>query len=310
MIKATATSMTRLLQQHPQCIAFGDDEIMRPNIWEQQVEESYRRPQVLDQRVWAEVGRVVCAAREHTARLVNLCIGIARSERKQDALCRSHEQLRELSARLQSVREEECARIACEIHDDLGQILTGLKMDVVWLQKRLDEHQRPMLEKTQAMSALIDTAVQRVRQIASELRPALLDSVGLVAAIEWQLHEFQSRTGVQCTLTCATEDTTLDAEGVTAVFRIFQEILTNVARHAGATQVEVSLEESASHVTLQMRDNGRGITHSELRSPKSIGLLGMQERAHRRAGEVWFQGTPGQGTTVTVCMPLERSAER
>jgi signal transduction histidine kinase len=229
---------------------------------------------------------------------------IADRKRTEDEFRRSTDQLRELSARLQSVREEERTHIARVIHDELGQTLTGLKMDVAWLRRHLDRQQPALLEKTQAMSDLIDTTIQTVRRISSELRPGILDDLGLVATIEWQIQEFQTRSGVQGKLISAPEETTLDADGATAVFRIFQEILANVARHARATEVEVTLEESASFLTLQVQDNGRGMTESEIRSPKSIGLLGMQERARLRAGEVQFQGTPGKGTTVTVRLPL------
>lgn len=213
------------------------------------------------------------------------------------------EQLRELSARLQSVREEERTHLARGIHDELGQALTGLKMDVVWLQKHLDQPRPLLLQKTVAMSHLIDTTIQIVRRISTELRPGILD-LSLVATIEWQLQEFQTRSGIQGELISTPEETTLDTDRGTTVFRIFQEILTNVARHAQATQVEVILRESTGFLTLQVQDNGRGITDSEIQSPKSIGLLGMQERARQYAGEVHFQGVPGKGTTVTIRLPL------
>jgi signal transduction histidine kinase len=222
---------------------------------------------------------------------------------KEEEFHRSSEQLRELSARLQSVREEERTQIARAIHDELGQALTGLKMDVAWLQKHLDQPQPALLEKTQAMSDLIDIIVRAVRRIATELRPGILD-LSLVATIEWQLQEFQTRSGIHSELINAPEETTLDVDGATTVFRIFQEILTNVARHARATQIEVSVEQNATFLTLLVQDNGRGITESEIDSPKSIGLLGMQERARLRAGKVQFQGRPGEGTTVTVRLPL------
>lgn len=229
---------------------------------------------------------------------------IADRVKKEEEFRRSTEQLRELSARLQSVREEERTHIARVIHDELGQTLTGLKMDVAWLQRHLDQPQAALLEKTQAMSALIDSTVQTVRQISTELRPGILDDLGLTATIEWQLQEFQTRSGIKGRLVSAPEETTLDADGATTVFRIFQEILTNVIRHAQATQVAVILKESTEYLLLQVRDNGRGITDSEIHSPKSIGLLGMQERARLRAGEVHFDGMPAQGTTVTVRIPL------
>jgi signal transduction histidine kinase len=222
---------------------------------------------------------------------------------KEDEFRRSTEQLRELTARLQSVREEERTHLSRVIHDELGQALTGLKMDVAWLQKHLDPEQSALLEKTQAMSELTDVIVQAVRRIATELRPGILD-LSLVATIEWQLQEFQARSGIESKLLNAPQETTLDVNGATIAFRIFQEILTNVARHAQATKIEVTLEEDAAFLILRVKDDGRGISESEIHSPKSIGLLGMQERARLRGGEVHFQGTPGQGTTVTVRLPL------
>jgi signal transduction histidine kinase len=237
----------------------------------------------------------------------NLASESADHRRTEDEFRRSTEQLRELSARLQSVREEERTRIARAIHDELGQTLTGLKMDVAWLQSHLDPQQPALLAKTQVMSRLIDTTIQMVRRISTELRPGILD-LGLVATIEWQLQEFQARTGIESKLISAPEETMLDDDGSTAVFRILQEILTNVTRHAQATQVEVMLEETAAFLTLQVVDNGRGITASEIDSPRSIGLLGMRERARLRTGEVQFHGTPGQGTTVTVRLPLEATS--
>lgn len=228
---------------------------------------------------------------------------VADRTRSEAEFRRSTEQLRELSARLQTVREEERTQIARAIHDELGQTLTGIKMDLSWLQRHLDQPQPALLEKTAAMSDLVDLGVQAVRRIATELRPGILD-LSLVATIDWQLQEFQTRSGIHTELVNAPEDTTLDVDGATTVFRIFQEILTNVTRHAQATKIEVSLEEDNSLLTLRVRDNGRGITNREIDSPKSIGLLGMQERARLRAGEVYFQGAPGQGTTVTVRLPL------
>ncbi len=230
--------------------------------------------------------------------------GSADSSLEQDALRRSHEQLRVLSARLESVREEERARLAYAIHDELGQIFTGLKMDVVWLQRRLDVQQQPLLEKTQAMCDLIDSGIQWVRHVAGELRPIILDNFGLVAAIDWQLREFQARTGVQCTLDSAIEETALDADGCTVVYRIFQEILTNVSRHAGATRVDVALDEAGGQLMLDVRDNGRGITRSELQSPTALGLLAMRERARLLSGVVEIGGVPGEGTTITLRLPL------
>ncbi len=232
---------------------------------------------------------------------------------KEDKLRRSREQLRELSARLLSIREEERTRIAREIHDRLGQALTGLKMDVAWLQRHLrgepveplDEDRPALLHRTKAMSELIDTTIQAVRRMSTELRPAILDDLGLVPALEWQLQEFQARTGIERRLVCLVEETTLDADGCTTAFRILQEALTNVARHAKATRVEASLEETAGYLILRVQDNGRGITDMAINDPHAIGLLGMRERALSHGGEFEIDGITGRGTTVTARLPLD-----
>lgn len=228
------------------------------------------------------------------------------TERKQaeDKLKSSLVEVRALAAHLQSVREEESIRIARAIHDELGQALTGLKMDLSWFASRLSKDQKPLLEKTKSMSTLIDTTIQGVREIATELRPGVLDDLGLAAAIEWQAREFQTRTGIRCEVTLPAEDIPLDPARSTAVFRIFQETLTNVARHANATGVNASLKEEAGNLILEARDDGRGISTSEISTPKSLGLLGMRERALLFGGEVEIRGAPGVGTTVTVRIPL------
>ncbi len=218
----------------------------------------------------------------------------------------SREQLRNLSLYLQTAREEERSRIAREIHDELGQALTALKIDLGWLSKRLPEDQHSLRDKTNAMSRLIDVIVQTVQRLSSELRPGVLDDLGLAAAIEWQAGEFQSRTGVQCHITINPEDLVLSKEKSTAIFRIFQEAVTNVIRHAHATMVEVKLEQQNSMVVLEVRDNGRGITEKEVSAPKSFGLIGIRERVRFWGGEVNIQGMKNKGTTVMVRIPMDR----
>lgn len=226
---------------------------------------------------------------------------ITKYKQAEEALHRSREQLRRLSARLQAVREEERTYMAREIHDQLGGAMTGLKMDVAALRRNL---QTTLLEKTDAISGLIDDTIQTVRRIATELRPAILDDFGLVAAIEWQLQEFQSRANIRCNLSTDATDIPLDPERSTAVFRVFQETLTNVARHANATQVDVHLQELTGQLILRVHDNGRGISAEEISGSKSLGLVGMQERIHLLSGELDIQGAPGQGTTILVKIPL------
>lgn len=226
--------------------------------------------------------------------------------RAEERLRESHEQLRALSIYLQYVREEERTRIAREVHDELGQALTGLKLDLAWIAGRLPRSQRPLLDKIDTMSGHVDETIQSIRRIATELRPGILDDLGLVAALEWQANEFQSRTGIECHVSSTLQDTLLDADLNTAFFRIFQETLTNIMRHAGATRVDVHSTQQGNLLVLSVRDNGRGILPGEVKDRRSIGLLGMEERAALLGGEFEITGEHGRGTLVTVRIPLSR----
>jgi signal transduction histidine kinase len=229
--------------------------------------------------------------------------------RAEEQLRESHEQLRALSVYLQSVREEERTRIAREVHDELGQALTGCKLDLSWIASRLPKQQRELVQKTRALSAHIDSTIQMVRRIATELRPGILDHLGLAAALEWQANEFQTRTGIQCEVHASLNESELPADLNTTFFRIFQETLTNVIRHAGATQVVVELKEQGGSVILEVRDNGRGIARADITNTKSMGLLGMRERAALLGGEFKIgRIARGEGTRVTVSIPLQRPA--
>lgn len=222
----------------------------------------------------------------------------------------SREQLRDLAAHLESVREEERTRIAREIHDELGQALTGLKMDLSWMDRRISETEEEtrkalLSEKLKSSIKLVDTTIQSVRKIATELRPGVLDDLGLTAAIEWQALEFQERTGIRCELELPEEDLLLDQDRSSAIFRIFQELLTNIARHADATCATISLIKRTSRITLEVRDNGRGIEEEEISHAKSFGILGMRERALLLGGEFHIAGAPGEGTKVILDIPLD-----
>ncbi|HKP12957.1 MAG TPA: PAS domain-containing protein [Blastocatellia bacterium] len=229
---------------------------------------------------------------------------ITERKRMEERLKRSNEELRALSARLQAVREEESLRIARAIHDELGGALTALKIDLAWLGKRLAKsHNEALRQKLKSMAELIDETAQKVRMISTELRPSVLDDLGLAAAIEWQAREFQRRTETECRIVSLAEVTELSAEKATAVFRIFQEVLTNVARHAEASLVEISLEEHDEAIVLRVADDGRGIGPLDAAGCTSLGLLGMRERALVFGGSVDIQGAEGRGTTVTVSIP-------
>lgn len=214
-------------------------------------------------------------------------------------------QLRALAARLQSVREDERTSMAREIHDELGQALTAMKMDLVWLMQRLPGSDTPLHAKATSMLKLVDETIFSVRRIASALRPGMLDDLGLSAAIEWQAQEFQSRTGIACKLVLP-EDIDLDDDSSTAVFRIFQETLTNIARHSEATRADVSLTKTDDELVLEVQDNGKGFQNGAAGKKKSLGLLGMKERALLLGGGFEVRGNPGQGTTVTLRIPLSR----
>jgi len=229
---------------------------------------------------------------------------IAERKRAEEHLRKSEENLRALAAHLQSVREEEWTRIAREIHDELGQSLTGLKMDLTWVANRLPGDQRALAEKTKSMFGLIDDTIQSVRKIASRLRPEVLDQLGLTAAIGWHAADFRKRTGIRCKLSLPSETPTLDRERSTAAFRIFQELLTNVARHANATRIDVALRIESGALVLTVEDNGKGIAESAIDDPKSLGLLGMRERVLPFGGSIEIAGARNKGTNVRVSIPL------
>jgi signal transduction histidine kinase len=221
----------------------------------------------------------------------------------EENLRKSEERLRQYAGHIQSIREEERASIAREVHDELGQALTALKMDLLWIEKRLPADSDAPTEKIKSMFEMIDSTIQSVRKISSGLRPQVLDDAGLIGALKWQAREFQMRTGVRCNLDLAIDDIVLEQDRATAVFRIFQEVLTNVARHAKATRVDVELGVAGEHLVLKIADNGRGISDAELKSPKSLGILGIRERALLAGGSVEITGGEA-GTAVTLRIPL------
>ena len=237
------------------------------------------------------------------------------TERKEaeEALSRSEAQLRALAARLQRVREEEAIRIARELHDQLGRCLTTIKMDITLIEQTVSaqlttQSIRSIQEQIPLMLEAIDETVQIVRKISTELRPGILDDLGLAAAIEWQAKDFQKRSGVLCILDITEEDLDVGREQATAVFRIFQEIVTNIARHSKAEKVWIHLHAQDGMVVLEVEDNGVGISPEALSRYGALGLVGIRERAAIFGGEVEIGGIPGKGTTVIVRMPIDGSA--
>ena len=226
-----------------------------------------------------------------------------------EALRRNEQQLHALVGRLNTIREDEAKRIARELHDDLGQKLTALNMEIADLERKLTDVTPPQRAQFDHMHSVVNSTIKSVQQISGELRLAQLDILGLAAAIDWQMKEFSRRSKILSNVTCLDEITNLSDAQRTAVFRILQEALTNVVRHSRATQVEISLQASPGQLALKIRDNGRGVTADELNARSSIGILGMRERAQIVGGAVTITGEIGEGTTVLVVIPLEQGSE-
>jgi PAS domain S-box-containing protein len=243
---------------------------------------------------------------EGVACMVGIARDITERKRAEEELQASRQQLRDLALRLEAVREEERTGIAREIHDELGQVLTGLRIDLSWIGQRLPRGSRRLRGRIATMVAQLDATIDSVQRISSELRPSVLDDLGLTAAIEWEAAEFERRTSIPCRVDLNGHRPRLAPQRATAVFRILQEALTNVARHANARHVEIVLRLARGRLTLTVRDDGRGITEAEARSPRALGLVGMRERALAWDGELDVRGEPQRGTVVTVRLPLGR----
>jgi signal transduction histidine kinase len=221
----------------------------------------------------------------------------------------SRRQMRSLVARLQSLAETERAAVAREMHDTLGQGLTGLKMDISWLGKKLPDAggvRADVAARLGEMARLLDRTIAAVKNISTELRPGVLDKFGLTAAVEWQCQEFARRTGLSCQCQLPDDEPPLQPEHSIALFRILQEALTNVARHAGAKGVRVGLRAAHGSVTLTVRDDGRGIAEAELSAPAALGLLGMRERAEALGGSLKVGKGLSGGTVVEASVPFPR----
>jgi PAS domain S-box-containing protein len=228
---------------------------------------------------------------------------IAERREFEDKLRQRTDQLRNLASKLQSVREEERKTISREIHDELGQMLTVLKIQISLLSNKITDNDL-IKSKFKSVEKLIDDSIESVQKIASKLRPGLLDELGLVPAIEWQTQDFMEKTGIDCSCILPKEEINLDQDKSTALFRIFQESIFNSARHANATKIFINLYEDYKHLILEVIDNGKGITQNQLSDPKSLGLLGMKERALIFGGSVEIKSSMNNGTTVKAVIPF------
>jgi two-component system sensor kinase len=231
---------------------------------------------------------------------------ITERKRAETALERSHQELRALSATMNEVREGERMRIARELHDELAQWLTALKMDVSWLAGRLPAEDSRGREKVERMKRLVDSTVTSVRRIAHDLRPAMLDDLGLVPAIEHLLHEFSERTGIVVELDADAGEVEFRDPLTTSVYRMVQEALTNVARHARATEVRLAIRARGDDLVVLACDNGVGIVASKLQSGKSLGILGIKERARTLGGSAEIYSPGEGGTVVEIRVPVRQ----
>jgi two-component system, NarL family, sensor histidine kinase UhpB len=248
-------------------------------------------------RLAPAVRRALREAAERTARL-----------QAASGLRESNEQLRQLAAHLQSVREEERTHVARDIHDELGQALAALKMDIVWLSEKYGDHAE-VAAKGKSMEIIINETILAVKRICSELRPALLDHFGIGAAMEWQAEEFQKRSGVKCKVALEPSDLSVEMDHAIVLFRIFQEALTNVSKHARATSVDAVLTLDDNRLVLVINDNGVGISDTNISGSNSFGLIGMRERLYTLGGTIMVNGKKNWGTTLTVIIPLPEGAQ-
>lgn len=231
---------------------------------------------------------------------------ISDQKRTEAELKKSQEELRSLGSHLQNLREQERKLMAHKIHDELGQELTVLKMDLSFLKEKLPRDQKNLLDLTKSMMKTINKTIRTVRRISTELRPSLLDDVGLIPAIEWYVKEFQKRTRIKCEFFTDNRDINPDIKKSTVLYRVLQEALTNVVRHAAATKIKVSLSTKPDKLILKIRDNGKGITQNQISSSKSFGILGIWESLFSLRGKMEIKGIPDKSTTVKVSLPLDK----
>jgi signal transduction histidine kinase len=222
----------------------------------------------------------------------------------ENALVKAYEDYKELATKVETIREQERTHMAREIHDELGQQLTGLKMDITWINKKIKTDDSALQERINDTVSLIDKTVITVRRLSSELRPSILDDLGLIAAMDWQNEEFMRRSEIKAIFTSSAPAIQVNSEIATALFRIFQECLTNVMRHAKATEVNTNISVDNRTLRLEVADNGIGFDEAQVKDKKTLGLLGMQERVALINGTCQIKGAKNNGTSVIITVPL------
>ncbi len=220
---------------------------------------------------------------------------------------KTQDELRQLSIQTEKIREEEKCEISRKVHDELGQLLTAMKMDLLQLDKRLPKEDVELHQRADSVVSLIDDTIKSVQGIAMELRPPILDAFGLCEAIAWQADEYKKRYGIQFDINCFQKHMELEKDLEIALFRIFQESITNVVRHAEATQVKIKVSLENDQLVMKIQDNGVGIQKDKIEDSNSIGLIGIRERIRSWNGEVQISGETGQGTRVEIRIPITKS---
>lgn len=252
---------------------------------------------------WIDIRATPSAMPDNTVVWDGVITNITQTKLEEIEAKRSSERLAELSAHIQQVKEQERMRIAREVHDDLGGNLTAIKMALTLVKRRISNKDTALLEKVNYIDTLADRTIESVHRIAGDLRPSILD-FGIVAAIEWQSHEFERQMGIPCQFSSTDEDIDLNADQATALFRVFQEALTNISKHAHATRVDVNLKRTKTGITLDIADNGRGMEQSDRLKPHSFGIRGMMERVGSLGGKLSITASPSAGSLITIQIPL------
>lgn len=250
-------------------------------------------------------GELIYDAKNKTKLIYGTVQDITERKKAEEEINKSRDELRSLTAHLQTVREEERTNLAREMHDEVGQILTSIKMNLSLMRRQVEDkekkfHAKELDEEIQSMSKMVDHAVVRVRKMITELRPELLDKLGLIPALEWYVEEYEKETKIKSEFRCDFEELSLDHNVELTIFRIIQEALTNVLKHASAKHVSIDVKKMRDHILVEVFDDGKGITEEEMKEKKSFGLLGMRERANLVGGEIEISGIAGKGTTVRL----------
>ena len=254
---------------------------------------------------WVNLRATRREANSHGAIWEGFMVNITQNKLAEQEIRTSRQRLRELTSHVENIKEEERERIARDLHDEIGVLLTALKMDMTWLAQRLPQDFSALHEKVQSMSDLLDTASSSANNLVHSLRPAFLDCFGIVAAIEIEAKEFTKRTGISCQITKSDDDIELPGEQSIALFRVFQETLSNIMKHAAAKQVRIEIRKTEKCVYLAVSDDGKGFDNTSRNKPLSFGLRGIQERIKHLGGDVGITSEPGKGTQIAVSVPLD-----